>query len=35
MTDTEHETFEIHLSAAQLRKFKAGLPFQLNRNYRE
>ena len=30
MTDTEHETFEIHLSAAQLRKFKAGLPFQLN-----
>ena len=29
MTD-EHETFEIHLSAPQLRKFKAGKPFQLN-----
>ena len=26
----EHETFEIHLSAPQLRKFKAGKPFQLN-----
>ena len=26
----ELETFEVHLSAPQLRKFKAGKPFQLN-----